>query len=105
MKDCCKNYLEYVDDIGAKSSDFFNLPKNYCPTCGSPLTKKPEKEWYEKKIKKHLRTFQRELADKTIYNNMLCDMSDCGDKYIYKEDKDIIEFRANQIVAALELKK
>lgn len=46
------------------------------------------------KIKKHLRTFQRELADRAIYNNMLCDMSE---EAVYKDKKDIIEFRAISI--------
>ncbi len=53
-------------------------------------------------IKKHLRTFQRELADKTTYNNMLWDVT--KDK-VFKEDKDIIEFRAHQIAIALNPKE
>jgi len=59
-------------------------------------------KYLESGVKKQLRTFQRELADKTTYNNMLWDVTE---DRVFKEDKDIIEFRANQIVALLKPKE
>lgn len=53
----------------------------------------------KEKIKKHLRTFLRELADRTIYNNMLSDMSE---DIVYKDKKDIIEFRAHAILKEIK---
>ena len=53
----------------------------------------------KERIKKHLRTFLRELADRTIYNNMLSNMSE---DIVYKDKKDIIEFRAQAILKEIK---